>query len=503
MADTTTTNYGWVKPEITASNDTWGSKLNTNFDNIDSKVKTIDVPTAAAKAALVDADLVGSYDSAGAFAARKTTFAQFKASLPTMAQQNANAVAITGGTAQFTGATLLNTFGTAATAVELMSLRPTDFGAGKFGLFFNRTSANLSTIGVFDGVGNNGMLNLVATAGVQANGSNVMTVAGGTFTNVVTGTAFIAQGSLQVRNNSDRFIWLMNAAGTNRGAVVHNNALGSVDIQLYNTAGTYVRGASFRENGEAIWGGHLFSVGSGAGTAELRMNAAGSRDFRFINNAANEVYLQTSTDGWASAISHLRMGGGANSLFYQNLEALKFLPSGSMSYGADNGLLPGNGDAATFATHNVRLSSWNGVGLWDSSSNACRIVFNVRTGAMYANSEIGIGNARVFSDGNIQFTGSMQSSYGNYLSDALFGKAGYYTGSGINDTNFPLGQVLCVYTNTNRDRNQAYAVYLHSALNYAYTMDTSAGTQLAGTWRCRGMLSYSSGNGLAIMQRVA
>ena len=41
MPDTTTTNYGWTQPEVNASTDTWGTKLNASLGDIDADLKTV------------------------------------------------------------------------------------------------------------------------------------------------------------------------------------------------------------------------------------------------------------------------------------------------------------------------------------------------------------------------------------------------------------------------------------------------------------------------------
>ena len=41
MADQNTTNYSFVKPEVGASEDTWGEKLNANWDSADTEIKAL------------------------------------------------------------------------------------------------------------------------------------------------------------------------------------------------------------------------------------------------------------------------------------------------------------------------------------------------------------------------------------------------------------------------------------------------------------------------------
>jgi hypothetical protein len=59
MADTVTTNYSFVKPEVGASEDTWGTKLNANWDDLDTLLGGV----TTAQLAYLDVSALGTSEA--------------------------------------------------------------------------------------------------------------------------------------------------------------------------------------------------------------------------------------------------------------------------------------------------------------------------------------------------------------------------------------------------------------------------------------------------------
>lgn len=95
MADSVTTNYGWIKPEVGGSGTTWGDKTNTNWDSVDTKVKELEdekfqagsLHALTVKGTVVDGDELHIADSADTFADKKVLFSTIKSTIKSYLDQ--------------------------------------------------------------------------------------------------------------------------------------------------------------------------------------------------------------------------------------------------------------------------------------------------------------------------------------------------------------------------------------------------------------------------------
>ena len=125
MADTTTPKLGLTKPEVGASSDTWGTKINADFDVVD---------------ALFDTGPVLKLAKGGTGAATAAD-ARTNLGLGTMATQAASSVALTGGT--IAGATI-----TGGSVSGITDLAISDGGTGASTAANARTNLGLGALAV-------------------------------------------------------------------------------------------------------------------------------------------------------------------------------------------------------------------------------------------------------------------------------------------------------------------------------------------------------------------
>ena len=258
------------------------------------------------------------------------------------------------------------------------------------------------------------------------------------------GSIFANSGNAYIQSSSNRHLWFRTNTGVNRGLLYHADS-GSLNLQLYNSAGTFVRRATFAEGGEFYIQGSLKTDGNVV--------------------VGSATYL---TDG--------------NITF-----AAGMLGHGSNLYNALNNKVSVGGRAYPIRVGGVDINfNWSGQAgqpswLWGGNDGTNMYVYNPSNfNVNYAN---GAYNADVVD--------------GYHAIDL----AQIYKGTNSGETNLPIGTIITAYGAVG-NLHQTYVLRIGSSQHYL-TDGWGGGAVMSGTWRHRGFVSSDGSYQTSIYQRVA
>lgn len=342
----------------------------------------------------------------------------------------------------FTGATTFQTTVSVTGASNGIELGPNNVANTPFIDFHSSGNANDYDV------------RLIASGGASGVGLGTLMVSAATVT--YTGSATIqgmkstsflqALGDMLIDGAGDRRLYFRSAAGVPRGMVRHDQAADAMIISMFNSSGAwhrdlYIGGATAElgYNGDIVLGGASRFQTDG----NIYMQWAGA----YLSTVLNS---KITTDGRAYP---RRVGGGD----------LNFNWSGQ---GGQPSWLWGGNDGANMYVYNpsnFSVNYANSAGYAGSSANADTV-----------DGYHAIDLAQIYKGG-----------------DHLL-------------TNYPIGTIILAYGGGAQvNRNAGNAVYILTSATSGFTINTSAGAQLAGTWVGRGAFQYSSGNNIMLMQRIA
>ncbi|WP_234803986.1 hypothetical protein [Ensifer adhaerens] len=328
------------------------------------------------------------------------------------------------------------------------------------------------------GATGNGALTYTSHGGHNFQGFAVFNSTG-TFGGTLTGNQVITtNGEFIAKASGDRLLWFRTPTDVNRGLVYHQNSTGSLRLSLFNTSGVFSQEFGVYEDGRGIWSGHVMRVGGAAASGEIQIFTNDTTDsYRMIGDNGGGLFIQKSNDRFGTNATTLMSWNAAGETdFFSTIYCNAIVTKNN-----GNSLNVKVGDDAWIGDMNAP----NSIRVWgQQAGNAGWIRF----GGAQNGFGVDAGSPDVirYAGWLLQTDGNQYIPYaGLFLHQMFEQKAGVYSGSSRDETNFPLGHLIMVSTGNGdvRERNSAHAIYLNS--NYAYSLSPDGG-QLAGTWRARG-----------------
>lgn len=375
MADSATVNHNLVLPEVGASKDSWGTKINQNLTKLDTLLK-VGLGTFVNRAGDTMTGMLTlptTNPTAGTHAAHKsyvdtqisTNVANLNAALVPKTRTLTGGVGITtvigdlsadrtisvddtvvrtvsdqliGGNKTFSSPVTIET---GATSARLAMPSPSgpkkelNYTGAVLG-FYDRTNlrwdlqidaaGNLIPRGTMDAVNLSGTIDtarlpsdVVKTTGDQTIGST-KTFQGALIT--LAGNAYIRRGSAD-----QKAIWFQDSDANNR-AIIYVPG-GSADLRLasYNSSSTFGSRLEIRESGDIIAVTGRFA-GSGSGLTNLPAgsltgtinNARLSGDYSFANLDLSGRLLVSGSDNWGS-LAGVRIDGTTPNIYFRQTDA--------------------------------------------------------------------------------------------------------------------------------------------------------------------------------------